>query len=773
MVKIQSNIIELHTRRTSMVLSAGRNGLLENLYYGRRIHVADAAVLQVKADAGYGGEIKRRDGEVSLSVLRLELSPALRGDYRRGALLAENRSGDTVSDFSVSGFRQQKAPAPAGGMPHGRGGDEVVCVSFAEPTGISVELYYTIFYEADVITKKMRITNDGDGPLRLLRALSAQTDLPRGNYRLANLTGAWARENDLTETPLSRGIKLFGSNYGVSGAKCNPFFFLAEECATETTGDVYGFNLIYSGSHEGGVEVDPFGRTRVLQGLSSEGFSWPLAPGESFLTPEAVLTFSAAGKTGMSHNMHRFVLGHIIPPQWNNTERPVLVNNWEGTYFDFNESKILAMAKVAAKVGVELFVLDDGWFGRRNSDEAGLGDYDVNRKKLPSGIVGLCEKLKKMGLQFGLWFEPEMVNADSYLYEQHPDWAVAAPGHAPCVGRHQLALDICRAEVRDYIVDSMGRVLDSCDIRYVKWDMNRNLADCHSPALSDQGMFMHSYILGLYDLFARICATRPEILFEGCASGGNRFDLGVLYYMPQIWTSDGTDAYRRAFTQTGASYGYPQSTMGCHVSAAPNHQTLRVTPFETRFNTAVFGVLGYELDMRTLSHFEKTDMEKQIAYYKEHRKLLQFGEYYRVKTPEIGKGYCVMVVSADKKEAIVGDFLGLLETNSEAPPLKMRGLLPDMLYKGETRAQKVTIDTFGGLINHVLPVHLNPDGVLLKAAREVKRLDTEKETFTAYGDLLCAAGVERLQAFSGAGYSENMRLLYDFASRLYYLKAQT
>ncbi len=770
MVTIEGNLIALHTNNTSMVLSTARQGLLENLYYGGRIRVADAAPLLVKADAGYGCDVLRKDGEAGLSGLRLELSPVLRGDYRRAALLARSAGGCMVRDFAVGTTQQQKAPAPAGGMPHGRGGDEVAAVSFTEPGGLTVELFYTVFADADVITKRMRVTNHGKEPVELVRALSNQLDLPRGDYVLHTLTGAWARENDLTVTPLSRGVHLFGNNRGTSGNACNPFFFLAEAGATEEAGGVYGFNLVYSGSHEASVEVDNFGRVRVLQGVSSEGFCWPLAPGESFLTPEAVMTFSAEGKGGMSRNMHRFVKNHIVPPAWQNRARPVLVNNWEGTYYDFNEAKLAGMMRIAAKLGAELFVLDDGWFGRRDADTRGLGDYDVNRKKLPGGLAGLADKCKQLGMQFGLWFEPEMVSADSFLYEQHPDWAVHAPGYEPCVGRHQYALDLCRGEVRDYIAESMGRVLDSCGIGYVKWDMNRNLSDCYSPALADQGMFMHSYTLGLYDLFRRICETRPDVLFEGCASGGNRFDLGVLYYMPQIWTSDDTDAYRRAFIQTGASYGYPQSVMGCHVSAAPNHQTLRETPLETRFNTAAFGLLGYELDMRYLSRFEREDIAAQIAFYKRHRMLLQFGDYCRVQTPQPGGGYCVMVVSPDRTEAMAGDFLGLLEPNSEAPPLALRGLAPDKLYEVAVRRQKVTIDTFGGLINHILPVRVNPDGLLVKAAGAVKRLDTEAECYTAYGDLLMNAGVQRLQAFSGAGYSEDMRLVYDFASRLYYVR---
>ncbi len=772
MIDVRDGMIVLHTAHTSLVLGTGRDGLLENLYYGSKIDTVQLLPLAIKAEGGYGMDVVRQEGMTALSSLCLELSPVQRGDYRRGALLAEMPHGGLCADFCYRTAGVGKNPAPCGGMPAAKGGDEVLTVSFSEPSGLQVELFYTIYIKADVITRRMRVTNVGDKPLRLRRALSLQLDFPRSDFELFTLQGAWAREAQLCKQSIGPGVFLFGNNTGSSGNRCNPFFFLAEKGAGEEYGGVYGFNLVYSGNHEASVEVDQQGKTRVMQGISCDGFAWPLAPGEDFLTPEAVMTYSADGHTGMSHNMHHFVKNHILPKYWQNRPRPVLVNNWEGTYFSFNETKLLGMAKVAAKLGVELFVLDDGWFGARNSDRAGLGDYEVNRKKIPSGLAGLARKLKALGLDFGLWFEPEMVNADSQLYKAHPDWVIKTPGYEPAQGRNQYVLDLCRTEVRDYIVQSMGKVLDSAPISYVKWDMNRYISDAWSSELTEQGGFFHRYILGLYDLLARLCTARPQILFEGCASGGNRFDLGMLCYMPQIWASDDTDAHERQKIQTGLSYGYPPCTMGCHVSAVPNHQTLRSTPLESRFNTAAFGLLGYELDMRLLNSEERADVAAQIAFYKKHRGLFQYGTFYRLLNPFENDACRWMVLSKDKKQAIVGDFLGLLRPNATMPPMKLRALLPKTNYRVAVRQQKINLKTFGGLLNYVLPVHLNPEGALVHAASRLYRLPAEKEAYTASGLLLCKAGLQRMQAFSGAGYSEYMRFVSDFASRLYLVEAQ-
>lgn len=771
MININDRIIHITTKNTSYIMSYQKAGKLENLHYGAKIKVEDITPLLEKSTAGYGGDIVEKPGVTAFSSLCLELSPTAKGDYRKGSLLATmpNQADTTSFDF-LSAIPREKGLSPAGGMPQAKTPDETLEITMYDKAGLEVHLFYSVFYDSDVITKKMRIVNRAQKPIRLHRAMSQQLDLPSSDYTLYTLNGAWAREANLTKHTLTQGIMEFGATTGLSSNRCNPFFFLAQEEATEFTGEVYGFNLVYSGNHESSVEIDPFGRLRVLQGISSEGFAWPLQAGEEFVTPEAVLTFSANGKNGMSNNMHKFINSHIIPQRWNNAPRPILVNNWEGTYFDFSETKILAMAKIASKLGVELFVLDDGWFGNRNDDKGGLGDYHVNRKKLPSGIDGLAKRINEMGMEFGLWFEPEMVNEDSNLYREHPDWIVQTPGYTPYQGRNQYVLDLCRPEVQNYIIKSVNKMLDTANIKYVKWDMNRNISDAFSPYIKAQGQFYHTYMMGLYHVFDEVCKTHPDVLFEGCASGGNRFDLGILSYMPQIWASDDTDAYQRQRIQTGLSYGYPQSTMGCHVSAAPNHQTLRITPIETRFNTAMFGQLGYELDMRHLKPEDKQDIAAQILYYKQHRMLLQYGEFARLKSPfESNDGTRWIVISKDKNEAILGDFMDLMQPNSYRPPLRIKGLKKDRLYTIETRPQKMRIDTFGGLINFATPMHINPDGAIVKIASKIYRLSTETTEYKAYGSLLAAAGVRLPQLFSGASFSLDMQFTEDFASRAYYI----
>ncbi len=774
MIRVHDGLIEMHTQNTSYILATGQGGLAENLHYGAKMRVHGAGeALRAKVAVGFGGDVLRPGDTVSPGAMRLELSPTQRGDFREGALLAKLPHGGFSADFTYKTATHGQGPAPGGGMPQGRGAGETLCLSFAGTGGLEVELFYSLFYDTDVIAKKMRLTNRGGEAIELRRCFSTQLDLPGCDYTLTTLNGAWGRECMPEKRALAPGVAAFGSTSGHSGNRCNPFFMLARGEACETAGEVYGFNLVYSGSHRGSVEVDGFGRTRVMQGLSDEAFSWTLNPGESFITPEAVLSFSAEGYRGLSHNMHRFVRRHILPPRWATAPRPVLVNNWEGTYFNFTEGKLLRMARVAARLGVELFVLDDGWFGARNSENAGLGDYNVNRKKLPGGLASLARSVNALGMDFGLWFEPEMVNEDSDLYRAHPDWAIRTPGLSPAKGRKQYALDLCRPEVREYIIRSVGGVLDSANIRYVKWDMNRDISDGYSPALHNQGEFGHRRVLGLYEVLDNICGAHEDILFEGCASGGNRFDLGMLYYMPQVWLSDDSDAHMRQKIQTGASFGYPQCVMGCHVSAVPNHQTLRNTPLDTRFNTAAFGLLGYELDMTALTAAQKGDIKAQIAFYKKHRRLLQQGDFYRLESPfDSAHGACRWMVAAPSRDAaLVGDFEGLLWPNSTRPNMRLPGLNPDALYDIAVRAQKIDLDAFGGLINYVLPVHLNPDGMLVKTAAKVYRLDGEAESYQAYGSQLAAAGLARLQEFTGAGgYSPQLRFLTDFASRLYVLR---
>lgn len=774
MIRLDGDLICLETDHTGYYM-ARRGALLETLHYGAKIQ-PDVPALREKTGAGYGTDVVVPGAEPdSLLHLCLELTPDGRGDFRMGMVSARFADGSTVCDWTFYGAEQREEPLPPAGLPAAWGGAETLVSTFTTTKGLEAQLIYTLYPACDVITRRLRLRNTGDAPVTILRCLSSQLDLPRREYTLTTFTGAWARERRPQAAPLTEGVREFGSRTGNSSHYCNPFFQLAEPGTGEDSGRVYGFNLIYSGSHLERVETGPYGKTRVLSGIQPEHFSWTLAPGEMLDTPEAVLTFSRQGTGGVSRNLHRFVRRHIVRGPWADRPRPVLLNNWEATYFDFNEGKLLRLAREAKKLGIELFVLDDGWFGKRDSDTCSLGDYTVNSKKLPGGLAGLGRKLNDLGLAFGLWVEPEMVSPDSELYRSHPDWAVQTPGISPALSRHQLVLDLCRPEVQDYLIGQLNALLDSVPIRYIKWDMNRHMTDCYSPVLAEQGRFSLCWMQGLYRVLEQVTGSHPEVLFESCASGGNRFDLGMLCYMPQIWTSDDTDAWERMKIQSGTSGGYPQSVMGCHVAASPNHQTLRTSQLEARFDVAAFGILGYELDVTRLSPAEKSVVAAQIAFYKQHRKLFQFGQLYRLASPFVpatgGEQCAWMVVSDDKTEALVLDAVGRIEPNSETPPLRLAGLDPNRRYRVESRAQKIDIRDFGTLLNAVLPVSVNTSGLLVHAAADRYMLDTEKESYTAAGDLLMEAGLRRKARFAGTGYNEEVRVMPDYSARLYYLTA--
>lgn len=774
MIRLDGDLICLETDHTGYYM-ARRGTLLETLHYGSKIQ-PDVPALREKTGAGYGTDVVVAGEEPdSLLHLCLELTPDGRGDFRMGMVSTRFADGSTVCDWTFCGAEQREEPLPPAGLPAAWGGAETLVSTFTTTKGLEAQLIYTLYPACDVITRRLRLRNTGDAPVTILRCLSSQLDLPRREYTLTTFTGAWARERRPQAAPLTEGVREFGSRTGNSSHYCNPFFQLAEPGAGEDSGRVYGFNLIYSGSHLERVETGPYGKTRVLSGIQPEHFSWTLAPGEMLDTPEAVLTFSRQGTGGVSRNLHRFVQRHIVRGPWADRPRPVLLNNWEATYFDFNEGKLLRLAREAKKLGIELFVLDDGWFGKRDSDTCSLGDYTVNSKKLPGGLAGLGRKLNDLGLAFGLWVEPEMVSPDSELYRSHPDWAVQTPGISPALSRHQLVLDLCRPEVQDYLIGQLNALLDSAPIRYIKWDMNRHMTDCYSPVLAEQGRFSLCWMQGLYRVLEQVTGSHPEVLFESCASGGNRFDLGMLCYMPQIWTSDDTDAWERMKIQSGTSGGYPQSVMGCHVAASPNHQTLRTSQLEARFNVAAFGVLGYELDMTRLSPAEKSLVAAQLAFYKQNRRLLQFGRLYRLTSPFVPgpeREPCAwMVVSEDRSEALVLDVVGRIEPNSETPPLRLAGLDQARLFRVESRPQKLNIRDFGTPLNTVLPISLNTGGLLVHAAMNRYMLSTEEERYTTAGDLLMEAGLRRKARFTGAGYDGEMRVMPDYSARIYRLIA--
>ena len=614
---------------------------------------------------------------------------------------------------------------------------------------MQVTLLYGIFAELDIITRAVQITNRGQEAVHIEKAASAVLDFMTGEFDVIHFHGRHGMERILERTPVEHGNQVFGSRRGSSSHQQNPFVMLAGKQTGEDAGECYGCMLLYSGNFKAEAEKDQYEQTRLVMGLSDEMFSWKLEPGETFDTPEAVLSYSANGFSALSWNLHRLIRSHICRSAYRDTKRPVLINNWEATYFDFNEEKILNIAKKAKEAGVELFVLDDGWFGARNDDYRGLGDWYVNLEKLPSGISGLSRKVEELGLKFGLWVELEMVNKDSDLYRAHPDWIISAPERFESHARHQFVLDFSKKEVVDYIYEMVAKVIRESSISYIKWDMNRYMTEPYSKGTepSQQGKVMHKYILGVYDLYTRLTTEFPEILFESCASGGARFDPAMLYFAPQTWTSDDTDASERTKIQYGTSYVYPIVSMGSHVSAVPNHQLYRTTPIETRANVAYFGTFGYELDLNLLSDAEMASVKKQIAFMKEYRELIQVdGDFYRLLNPFEGNETAWMVVSQDKTQAVAALYQRLNKVNASWLRLKLEGLDPDAKYQ-------VSCD-------------LTPSSSFDTELAKRYGYDTignQVKTYEAYGDELMRAGipVDRQDLNKKGG---------DFASLLYTIK---
>ena len=533
--------------------------------------------------------------------------------------------------------------------------------------------------------------------------MSASVEFPDMDYEMVHLSGAWARERYVKNRKLEMGIQAVQSLTGTcSSAEHNPFLALKRPHTTEDQGDVYGFSLVYSGNFLAQIEVSTFDITRVMMGIHPEGFHWELSAGEEFQTPEVVMVYSSQGLNKMSQTYHKLYRKRLMRGMWRDQARPILLNNWEATYFDFNEEKILNIAAKAKEAGVELFVLDDGWFGTRNDDYRGLGDWYVNLEKLPDGISGLSHKVEEMGLKFGLWVELEMVNKDSDLYRAHPDWIIGVPERFESHSRHQHVLDFSRKEVVDYIYAMVSKIIRESSISYIKWDMNRYMTEPYSRGLdaSSQGEVMHKYILGVYDLYTRLTTEFPEILFESCASGGARFDPAMLYFAPQTWTSDDTDGNERTKIQYGTSYVYPIVSMGTHVSAVPNHQLYRVTPLSTRANVAYFGTFGYELDLNLLSDREMEMVKEQIEFMKENRELIQMdGDFYRLRSPFEGNDTAWMVVSQDKKQAIAGFYQKLNKVNASWLRLKLQGLDKERLY--DVQCEETIYQAYGDELMYV------------------------------------------------------------------------
>lgn len=763
----------LNTSKTTYAFRVMETGHLEHLYYGRKIHLdSDDGIRELTEFApGNTNVYNAENGNVSMEDIRLEISAPGKGDVREPSVELINSDGSRTSDFAFKSYALEKGKEREADIPGSYGEDaDVLKITLEDKENtLTLVLVYSVFEECDVITRYCELTNNGEGDAVIERLMSTHLDFDPGDYSFITFNGAWAREMNKNVQKVG-SVKLVNSSCGGSSSNhANPFVMLGRGAFDEDYGEVYGINLVYSGNHYNCVEKNPFGKVRLVTGINPQGFTWKLAKGESFRSPEAVMTYSASGCNTMSHGMHDFVSSHIVSGEWKDRLRPVLLNSWEASYFDISESKLLRLARRAKKAGVELFVMDDGWFKGRKDDTSSLGDWTPDPKKLPHGIKGICDKIRKLGLDFGIWVEPEMVNENSDLYRAHPDWAMKIPGKAHSTGRNQMLLDLTRTEVQDYIIDAMSSVFSSADISYVKWDYNRNFTDVYSSSLpaDRQGEVTHRYILGLYRIMNTLTQKFPHILFEGCASGGNRFDLGILSYFPQIWASDDTDAYQRAIIQNGYSYGYPQSCYTCHVSDVPNHQTLRKTPLDTRFNVALFGNTGYECNLCDLPKEEFEEIKRQIEYIKANRKLMQYGRIWRVSSFDEGKILSWTVSAKDGSEAMSLIMQSLATPNESHDVLYVRGLIDDVKYHIEVRENTYDLRGFGGLVNYVAPFHVKQDGFIHRVIAKFYKMPSEKESHEMYGDTMMYAGVHIKPRFASLGYNENTRYYPDFGSRIY------
>lgn len=681
-------LFHLKTQGMSYLFQVVKGGYLAHLYWGRAIRSCNADSVLQYHNRPFSANPDPADPAFSLDTLAQEFPGYGHTDLREPAYQVQLENGSTVTDLRYTGHRILPGKPKLEGLPatYVERPEEAntLEVELADPVAdLQVVLSYTVYEAYNVLTRSARFINKGTRDLRLLRALSMSIDLPDSEFDLLHLYGAWARERQIERRPLIQGSQSVESRRGASSHQHNPFMALLRKDATEDYGEVYGFNLVYSGNFLGRVEVDQYRTTRVQMGINPFDFSWLLKPGEAFQTPEVVMVYSGQGLGELSRTYHRLYRNRLCRGKYRDQERPVLINNWEATYFNFNETVIEDIARTAKELGIELFVLDDGWFSKRDDDSSSLGDWYVNRNKLPQGLANLAGRINDLGLDFGLWFEPEMVSPDSELYRKHPDWCLHVPERGRSQSRNQLVLDLSRKEVCDAIIQMISAILSSAPIHYVKWDMNRHMTEIGSAALPPerQRETAHRYMLGLYRVLETLTTAFPDILFESCSGGGGRFDPGLLYYMPQTWTSDDTDAIERLKIQYGTSIVYPAITMGSHVSAVPNHQIQRTTPLATRALAAMAGNFGYELDLNKLTPAERETIQEQVKTYKKLRRLIQFGDFYRLLNPFEGNDAAWIFVAGDQSEAFVEYFRVLARPNPPYQRLRLKGLNPAWNYR--------------------------------------------------------------------------------------------
>ena len=682
------NVFHLFNEKISYLIQIEDFGYVNHLYFGKKIKGYSNLHRYRRIDRAFSpNPSEATDRTFSLDTMLMEYPSHGNGDFREPAIQLQFKDGSTICDFRYQDYRIFDGKKALPGLPASYANEaqaetlELILVD--EVAKLRLVLSYTIFKELAVLTRSARLENQGTQTVAIQRLASSNLDFYARELEVIDLHGAWGHERQIGRQAITQGIRIFDSKRGASSHMQNPFVALVEPTTTEFHGEAFGCCLVYSGNFEAVVQQDQYQQTRLIMGINSFRFNWQLQPNMSFTTPEAVFVYSDQGLNQLSATYHDLFNQHLVRGKYQGKERPTLINNWEATYFDFNEEKLMQIVDEAEKLGIEMFVLDDGWFGKRDDDYSSLGDWFEYREKLNGRLQNIAEKVHAKGMKFGLWVEPEMISEDSELFRAHPDWAFQVPNRPRSTSRSQYVLDFSREDVRENIYQQLTAILDHTDIDYIKWDMNRNMTEVYSTQLPQeaQGEVAHRYILGLYDLLEKLTTRYPDILFESCSGGGGRFDAGMLYYMPQTWTSDNTDALARLNIQYGTSMVYPISTMGSHVSAVPNHQTHRVTSLAIRGNVAMSGVLGYELDLTKLTAEEKAIIQEQIIFYKQHRTLFQFGRFIRLTSPFEKNSCAWMFVSKDQKEAIAFYFRKYAQASFPLETLRLAGLDEEQIYE--------------------------------------------------------------------------------------------
>lgn len=760
-IQIKNKSFLLSTDHTSYLFKVDKYGHLEHIHYGAKVKMEDADALSFKKLILHGSTVMydKKNEILTMDSLPQEFGTYGTGDFNEASIEIEDGESYTC-DFLYESHEIIEGNVSIKDLPSSYGADKTLIVHMGDKVNeLKLDLYYAIYPQCDVISRRAVLTNSSKKTFTLHKMMSYCLDLCEDDLVLMDFFGAWDKETHVNERPLVRGTYTIGSRVGFSSAKNNPGFIIKRSDTGENTGKAWGFNLVYSGNHYSSVSKNEYGQHRIQGGISPERFVYPLKADKSFETPEAVMTYSSNGLNELSHHFHDFINENIVRSDWKKKDRPVLINSWEGFGFDFKKDDLIKkLAKNARKMGMELFVLDDGWFGRRNSDKRGLGDYNCNTRKIPGGISSLSNEIHKMDMLFGIWVEPEAINVDSKLYEDHPEYALTEKGREMFFGRNELLMDLTNKDVQDYIIENVSKLIDENNVDYIKWDMNRMM-----NAVS--GAYNHEYIKGLYRVLDKIFIQRPWVLFESCSSGGNRFDLGMLCYSPQIWSSDDTDAIERIDIQKGLSYLYPLSTMGAHVSASPHMQTLRATPLETRFNISAYGCLGYELDLSLLSYLDKAEIEKQIEYYKQHRSTFQYGKFYRGDEEKDYETFEVLY----KGEAIVSKFRRLVHAVPIYDKLYVKDLDEEKMYFISSKPYLHNLKQFGNLVNFVTPVKVNAEGKLMETVSKFKGMEASIQEYKASGIAL-KEGVCLNPLFLGTGYNDNIRIPLDYGSDMYEIK---